>query len=74
MTLNQSTNKQQVDLPMRDGRASGTAFIVFASADGVNKAVELNEATFGAFFWGFGTVPWRPTPALLTPTHAMVDG
>lgn len=34
---------------MRDGRASGTAFIVFASADGVAKAVELNEATFGAF-------------------------
>lgn len=61
---------------MRDGRASGTAFIVFASADGVNKAVELNEATFGAvcLFLFLGTVPWRPAPAFLPPTNAMVDG
>lgn len=43
---------ESVDLPMRDGRASGTAFIVFASGDGVAKAVELNEATFGAFCGG----------------------
>jgi hypothetical protein len=40
--------EKQVDLPMRDGRASGTAFIVFASGDSVAKAVEMNEATFGA--------------------------
>lgn len=32
---------------MRDGRASGTAFIVFRTAHAVQKAVELNEATFG---------------------------
>lgn len=37
----------QVDLPQRDGRASGTAFVTFESAEGATAALELNEATFG---------------------------
>lgn len=36
-----------VDMPLRDGRASGTAYITFDSDEGVDKALELNEATFG---------------------------
>ncbi len=37
-----------VELPQgKDGRASGTAFIVFADDAGVGKAVAMNEMTFG---------------------------
>lgn len=60
---------------MRDGRASGTAFIVFASADGVAKAVELNEATFGAcsFLCPAYMYIHKFCVCVSPPTHAQYD-
>jgi hypothetical protein len=38
---------ESLDMPLRDGRASGTAFITFATAEGLASALEMNEQTFG---------------------------